>query len=351
MKLSTLNRLKDLLGGEEPGGRFARNTALVTGSVALTAIAVRAAVRKARPDGIILPTQLDRALDADLRELEIMEGRTRYYHRPGQGTPMVFLHPLHVTGSSFDMRPLFDHFALTTGRPLYAIDWLGFGISDRPPVNYHPGLYQRQLRRVLSEHVAEGSDIIAAGSACEYAAAVLNAFPVLGRRLFCIAPGGLASGGDPPVWRQVAMGAAGVTGLYEPVFYRATEPPALRKYFQTLFSPGADIPEDLLDYSARTTRVIGAHYAVRRAVEGALSMHEYAARAYERLTVKTCLLVPSGVREDIQRFDLAGTIAQRNASGVVLTSMPGGVFPQWENPAGTAERIEAFFNDTVGQPA
>jgi pimeloyl-ACP methyl ester carboxylesterase len=345
MKLSKLNRLKELLGGEESGGRIARNTALVTGSVALTAIAVRAAVRKARPDGIISSMQLARALDADVRELEIMEGRTRYYFRPGKGTPLVFLHPLHLSGSSFDMRPLFVHFARTTTRPLYAIEWLGFGISDRPPVNYHPGLFQRQLRRVLSEHVAESSDIVAAGSSCEYAAAVLNAFPVLGRRLFCIAPGGLASGGDQPVWRQLAMGAAGVTGLYEPVFYRVTEPPALRRYFRTLVSPGAEIPEELLDYSSKTTRVVGAHYAVRRAVEGALSMHEYAARAYERLTVKTCLLVPAGISEDVQRFDMAGSVAQRNGQVLTLDSMPGGLFPQWENPLAVVERIETFFKE------
>jgi pimeloyl-ACP methyl ester carboxylesterase len=348
MKYSKVDRLKAVLGGAESGGgsRLARNTALVTGSMALTALALRAVVRRARPDGMIAPADLEPALEAEIGDLEIMEGRTRFYHRPGYGTPIVLLHDVHLTGSSFDWLPLFDHLTTTTSRPIYAVDWIGFGISDRPPVNYHPGLFQRQLRRFLSEKVGHPSDIIAAGPAAEYAAAVLNAFPVLGRRLAFIAPTGLAAGETRSVMRQVTFAAAGATGLFEPAYFRMTAPEALRRYFESdILSRGAKIPDELLEYARRSSKVTGAHHAVRRSVEGALQMGEYALRAYERLTLPALLVLPVGARETVRRFDLAGQTEVRSKGLMRIVTVPGGLMPQWEHLEKLVEALQYLLED------
>ena len=106
-------------------------TALVTGSVALGALLTGAVLEKARRTKLSPADELPPMLDAEVHEMEMMEGRARYYHRPGAGAPVLLLHSINAAASSFEMRPIFDHLAQTTTRPLYALDWLGFGRSIR----------------------------------------------------------------------------------------------------------------------------------------------------------------------------------------------------------------------------
>ena len=77
-----------------------RKTALVTGSVALGALITSAVLEKARHRSFPSSAHLPPAVDATVREMEIMEGRARYYYRAGTGRPVVSRREVAVSASS-----------------------------------------------------------------------------------------------------------------------------------------------------------------------------------------------------------------------------------------------------------
>ena len=327
---------------DEDSRTSSRRKALVTGSVAIGALITGAVLEKARHRKYPLPVRLPRAVDGAVRELEIMEGITRFYYREGEGTPIVFLHSINAAGSSVEMKPLFEHFASTTGRPLYAIDWLGFGKSDRPPVMYAPGLYQRQLRRTLSECVGRPADVVAFSLASEYAATVANAFPFLFNRLVLIAPSGMGRSSEPAKFQRTLVSAAGKAGVFELMYSRLTSREALRAFYaKNVFSQESVVPDDLVDYSFLTAHIRGAHFAPRRFIQGALFMRDYATRGYRSLSTPTLVLLPERAGSPLQQFELADEIARANGS-VTVQRIPTGLIPQWEDPAATAALVEGY---------
>lgn len=344
---------KDFLpdAGDDDSRSGARTRALVTGSVALGALVTGAVLEKARHRKYPPSARLPEAVEADLRQLEIMEGVTRFYHRPGKGTPVVLLHSINAAGSSFEMKPVFDYFAGSTGRPIYAIDWLGFGKSDRPPVAYAPGLYQRQLRRILSECVGEPADVVAYSLACEYAATVANAFPFLFRRLVLIAPTALSRSGEGPRLQKTLVSAVGRAGMFELIFSRLSSREALRSFYaRNIFSASASVPDDLVDYAFLTTHIRGAHFAPRRFIQGSLFMGDYATRGYQSLSTPTLLIVPEHTAGTVQQFERTNEVVGANAS-VRVERIASGLMPMWEKPEEIGTLLDEFLATAGSVPA
>lgn len=335
-------RLAFASADDSTSGGFSGSAALVTGSVALGAVLTGAVLRRIRRQRRPAPDGLRKALEAEVRTAEIMEGRVRYYVRPGTGTPIVLLHSINAAGSSFEMKPIFDHFAAATQRPLYALDWLGFGLSDRPPVAYRPELYQRQLRRLLSEHLHEPADLVALSLAAEYAAAVATASPFLVRKLVFIAPTGLESHPGRSLLVRSLVGLSDRIGVFEVVYDRLTHPDSLRRFYaEQVFLDPHHVPEALVDYAHHTTRARGAHYAPSRFVSGALFMEEGAWDAYVRLTAPTLILTPRDASSTVQRFDRLPDLIRQNVD-VTARSLEAGLLPQWETPGLLLATLDAF---------
>ncbi|MGB3559581.1 MAG: hypothetical protein WBA24_13655, partial [Geitlerinemataceae cyanobacterium] len=65
----------------------------------------------------------------------------------GQGMPVLLLPAFSTVSSRTEMqgiaRGLSDRFQVT------AIDWLGFGDSDRPSLNYCPSIYHQFLKNFV----------------------------------------------------------------------------------------------------------------------------------------------------------------------------------------------------------
>ena len=240
------------------------------------------------------------------------------------------------------MKPLFDHFAEATDRPLYALDWIGFGLSDRPPVDYRPELYQRQLRRFLSECLHEPADVVALSLACEYAAAVAAEAPLLIHRLALLAPTNLGSSTGPPLLVQGLIEASDRAGLFEVVYDRLTRAASLRSFYerQTFRDPAA-VPAELVTYAEVTTKARGAHFAPARFVAGDLFMHEQAWLAYTRLSVPTLMLTPEDADGLVQGFDRLPELLRQNVD-VRAHQLPGGLLPQWEAPAPLFAALDSF---------
>lgn len=321
---------------------LSRTTALVTGSVALGALVTSTLFRKLRHLKLSAPYQLHRAIDADTSEMEFMEGTARFYQRDGSGVPIVLLHSINAAASSFEMRPIFDHLAESTNRPVYALDWLGFGRSDRPPVHYSPMLYQRLLRRFLSEHVHQPADVVALSLSCEYTADVARSLPYLVRKLVLMSPTGVSSGGGIPAWQRALVSTADTVGAFEMFFYRLARPDMLRRFYQRQVFANGVVPDELVDYARATTLVFGAHHAPRFFTQGLLTNGRSALSAYVQLRVPTLVIVPASDAGLIQQFDRVDELRSKNPEFIRIERIDAGLLPQWERPEKLFRALDAF---------
>lgn len=318
-------------------------TAIITGSVAAGAYLTGAALRWLHRRRLPAPADLPLAIEAETRTFEIMEGRTHYYARPGSGTPIVLVHSFNAAASSFEMKPLFEHLAATTERPLYAIDWIGFGRSDRPSVDYRPVLYQRQLRRFLSEVIQEPADVIGLSLGAEYAARVAHATPVLVRGLALINPTGLTADRGPSYAGYLFVKLAGYAGAFELMYYRLTRRASLRDFYKRqVFLDSDAIPDELVDYAYTTTHAQGAHYAPQRFVDGTLFPDSSATSIYTRLNHPTLLLTPVNAAETVQGFEQVTEVLEQNAHDLSRVRLPGGLLPQFESPDALFGALDDF---------
>lgn len=349
----SLSRLTQNLLNRSRGARktTATRTTLVTGSVALGALVTGAVLEKTRRNRLPKADALPKALDAEVREFEIIEGRVRYYQRAGTGVPIVLLHSVNAAASSFEIKPIFDHLKAHTDRPLYALDLLGFGLSDRPAVRYSPGLYQRELRRFLSERVRAAADVIALSLSCEYAATVANAFPVLINRMVFISPAGLSSDLQESILQRTVVGAASTVGAFDLFFARLTQRSALRDFYaEHVFLKPENVPSALVDYAYLTSHVKGAHNAPRRFIQGGLSMRAYAPKVYAAIKKPTLFVIPEANSDMVQHFARAPEIAAENHEYIELRHIDAGLLPQWEKPVALFEAIDPFIGAESAVP-
>lgn len=327
------------------GDTARRNKALVTGSVALGAYLTGAVARWLRRSTLYRPDALPPALEADVREQELMEGQARFYVRGGDGVPLVLLHSFNAAASSFEMKPIFEHLAATTDRPLYALDWLGFGGSDRPPVRYRPTLYQRQLRRFLSEYVNAPADVVALSLGGAYAAVVAAESSFLVRKLVLLSPTGLSSGGRSSFAQRALLGLADGAGAFELFFYRLTRRETLRRFYaRQVFSDGSGVPNALVNYAFLTSHVRGAHYAPRRFIDGTLFLGDEARQAYLHLPCPTLIVVPEQDDGLIQSFEALDEVAAQNDTYLQVETLPAGLMPQWETPEALFHLLDDFLS-------
>ncbi len=315
-----------------------RTKALVTGSVALGAYLTGAAVRWARRSTLYRPEELPPAMKAPIHEQELMEGRARFYEREGTGVPLVLLHSFNAAASSYEMKPIFEHVAATTDRPLYALDWFGFGLSDRPPVRYRPALFQRQLRRFLSEYVNEPADVVALSLDAAYAAVVAAEAPFLVRKVVLIAPIGLSRSNKRSLAQRALFELADSAGAFELRFYRMTRRDSIRRFYtDQVFSESTEVPHALVNYAFLTTHVRGTHHAPRRFLDGTLFITEQVRHAYATLRRSTLIVTPEQDQRLVQSFEVLIDVAAQNDAYIQIHTLPTGLLPHWEAP-------EAFFD-------
>ena len=105
------------------------------------------------------------AVNGERRSLKVPGfGKVNYYaSTAGTGRPLVLTHSINAAGSAYEMKPLWNTYAGT--RPIYALEWPGFGSSDRPDTTYTPELMASALKAVLKRGPVQRITIIStAGS-------------------------------------------------------------------------------------------------------------------------------------------------------------------------------------------
>lgn len=335
---SLISEAKDQVEGSEAGD-LRRKTALVTGSVAVGAVLTSSIFRRVRRLTLQEPEDLRSPVDAESAFMEFMEGRACYYRREGSGVPLVLLHSINAAASTYEMKPIFEHLSERTSRPIYALDWIGFGRSDRPPVRYSARTYVRQLRRFLSEYVHQPADIIALSQAAEYVGELARTLPYLVRRLVLISPTGIASSTEQNPWRRAVLSLSDSVGAFEIFYYRLTRAALLRRFYERQVFRRPNIPDDLVGYAEETSLVVGAHHAPRYFIQGDLALGY---RPYGGLAVPTLMTAPEDDSNLVQQFEGLEELANENPNHIRIERLPAGLLPQWEAPEALYDSIDRF---------
>lgn len=292
-------------------------------------------------------TELPNALNLDVEYVPWGDVHYAYYLHEGRGRPVIFLHSINAVASAHEMRPLVRAFQREGGRPLYALEWIGFGHSDRPEIDYTPELLEDQLEHWLERVVrpAGGADVIALSLGATYAAEVARRRPDLIRSLIAIEPAGV---GDKGVeinrgWSRLLFSLPGVQRAF---YDRLTTPDALYEFArENLFSTEFGVPEEYVEYGVETARVDGASHPLDDFLSGRL-FPEGAGDSFRRL--RQPLLVLHGTVEDRRMESFTDLPDLERRANVTVVPLPTGALPHWERSGEVMERIREFLGAVPG---
>ncbi|MCF0142138.1 MAG: alpha/beta fold hydrolase [Parasporobacterium sp.] len=84
-----------------------------------------------------------------------------FYHKRGQGAPVVLIHGLNPKDSGEELMTLSR--ALSEKHTVYAIDLLGFGLSEKPWITYTNYMYVQLISDFIKDEIGKQADIVALG--------------------------------------------------------------------------------------------------------------------------------------------------------------------------------------------
>lgn len=240
--------------------------------------------------------------------------------------PLVLLHAPGIGASAYEMRKIMQ--ALAQHYHVYALDLLGFGLSDHPQIDYSAETYINMCHDFLTEVVAQPATLLASGLSCNYAAIVANRFPETCTHLVLISPLAMFGGEQAQNFRSKLMQQP-VAGflLYAILSTRG----ALRSKVARQHSPHqGQISESDVDYLYATTHQFGAEYAVMAELAGKLAVD--ASQQFDALRQPT--LVIWGARALNNTNTQAITSQQNMPAQTEIALMPdAGTFVHEEYPA------------------
>ncbi|WP_165423410.1 alpha/beta fold hydrolase [Ktedonosporobacter rubrisoli] len=123
-----------------------------------------------------------------------------YYKVAGQLTapPVVLLHAPEIAASAYEMRYLMQ--SLSRQYRVYALDLLGFGLSDHPRIHYSAETYVTLYQDFLKIVIGQPATLLASGLSCNYALAVATRASDLCQRLILLSPAALLAARRWPGW-------------------------------------------------------------------------------------------------------------------------------------------------------
>jgi len=254
--------------------------------------AVNAAIRRnaSEPD--------NSALGGEARFFDWKQGRV-FYKTAGNtrnSLPLIFVHGVGPGASSFMWRKNFD--PLADEFQTYALDLLGFGLSDKPAAaSYSADLYVQLIADFIREVSGFPVNIVASSLGAAYAIRVADEYPELIDSMILNAP----TASDALSARPGMAGAAFYGLLQSPVlgisFYNVmASERGIRDYARKhLFYDQRRVTDRLVTNLYATSHLPGAQHAIAAFLSGYLNTDTRA--AFSRL--KQRIILVWGERDDI----------------------------------------------------
>jgi pimeloyl-ACP methyl ester carboxylesterase len=194
--------------------------------------------------------------------------------------PLLLIHSFGPGASSYEWRKNID--ALSQQFRVYSLDLLGFGLSDRPAIDYTPETFTDLLHDFIKEVIGKPAVVVAHGMTCAYVIANAYRYPQLFERLILVAPPPTMLQESYPgpldtAWKFVLR--APIVGQF--VYNMLTTRGAIRDYYdqQGYHNPGL-ITDELVEYIYTSAHQSNARYPMAAFLCSALTLdvHEPLAR-------------------------------------------------------------------------
>lgn len=262
-----------------------------------------------------------------------------YVDKQGSGRPLVLIHSVNAAASSYEMRPLFNHYR--GQRPVYALDLPGFGFSERSDRRYSPELFTAAVRDFLKDIVGEPADVVALSLGGEFAARAALDNPELFHSLTLISPTGLSSdsrkngaqqaGGSPlplfsfPLWSQA---------FYDLLATRTS----IRYYLNKSFH--GDVDDGMVAYSYLSSHQPNARFAPLHFISGLLFTPRVREEVYQNLQVPGLIIYD---RDPFTGFDELPSLLLSGANWSAARVAPTSGLPQFEELETTTRVLDNFW--------
>lgn len=267
-----------------------------------------------------------------------------YVDDSADGRPLALIHSINAAASSYEMRPLFDHFR--GKRPVYALDLPGFGFSERSNRHYSPKMYAAAIIDFLNDIVGEPADVIALSLGSEFAARAANESPALFHSLTLISPTGFSAGAGNRASQRVSRNDSSVfihrlfsVPLWSQAFFDLLVTKRSIHFFLKQSFNGPPDP-GLEAYGYLSAHQQGARFAPLYFVSGRLFSPDVRKQYYEKVQVPGLILYDEDAFTSFAEMpDLL--LAHPSWSAVRITPTRG--LPQFEQLEATARVLENFW--------
>ena len=280
------------------------------------------------------PQPLESLLPGESRLFKWTHGHVFYKVLGVPDAPsLVLLHAPEIGGSSYEFCALAEQ--LAQQYHVYALDLLGFGLSDRPSIHYTGETYTTLCQDFLTQIVLQPAIVVASGLSCNYAIALATRQPQLCERLVLLSPHALISDVKQQesvmrVLQQPLLGLCVYSLLTTRIILRDII--ARQKQVQ-------HISESELDYIYASSHQLGAHHAVVALLSGHLQRDVSLYK--ETLRTPTLLLWGANIASadwSVAEFYAANDVIQETLIQDV------GVRPHQEQPAEVATHLAQWRN-------
>jgi pimeloyl-ACP methyl ester carboxylesterase len=194
------------------------------------------------------------------------------YETLGQGSPVLLLPAFSTVSTREEMRGLAER--LAPHFQVLAIDWLGFGQSARPGLDYQRSLYRQLLQDFASEVFDAPVAVVAAGHAAGYVMQLAAQNPSVWSKIVLVAP---TWRGPLPTMGASASVAGIVRGLVRSplmgqALYKLNTTPSFLSwmYRRHVYTDATKLTPEFIDRKFQITQQPGARFAPAAFVTGAL---------------------------------------------------------------------------------
>ncbi|MBD1909865.1 MULTISPECIES: alpha/beta hydrolase [unclassified Leptolyngbya] len=261
------------------------------------------------------------------------------YEVRGEGLPVLLLPAFSTVSSRSEMQGLATRLSLDF--QVVALDWLGFGQSARPALDYRPDLYHQLLHDFLRVHFSQPISVVAAGHAAGYAMHIAQQQPNSWSKMVLVAPtwkGPLCAMGAPSPLRDGVRELVRSPGLGQLLYGLNTTPGFLKfMYRRHVFVNEAKLTPEFIQQKYQSTQQPGGRFAPAAFVTGTLdpmAHREEFLAAGRSLTIPTLVVIgeqspPQSRAEmealaalpNIQTVRLPGTLGMHEEEAVSLSEV------------------------------
>ena len=304
----------------------------------MTGETLAAAEQKGDRKGRRIP--LGEAVDAPRSQFTSADGwRIAYYaDTSAGGRPLVLVHSINAAPSSFEVKPLFEHYR--SQRPVFSLDLPGFGHSERRPAGYTPELFADVLKQFLEQVVGQPADVVALSLSAEFAARAIGSKPGSVASLALIAPTGFSQRVPPgPGFGRIVHTILKTPGLSQALFDLVASKRSIRYYLGCSFV--GEPTREILDYAYATSHQLGARHAPLVFLSMQLFTPEAGDRLYSKLTDLPVLAIAD--RDPYIDFERLDDFVARHPNWSRQRLAPNMGLPHWERLPETVAALDAFW--------